>query len=131
MYQKKKEALRNLYKTDHINIITADKGSAVIIDDVDNYVRELNRQLGNKGLTTNATNTYLIKVKKVINELKASCLLDENVAKHLLDPEAIAPNFLMFQKVKKGGNPGFIRKSISMENVSGSSISVIMDVHSL
>ena len=42
------DALQNLTKRDDIIITKADKGGAIIIVDVDDYVQEANRQLGNK-----------------------------------------------------------------------------------
>ena len=67
------------------NIITkADKGGAIVIVDVDNYVQEANQQLDNKGfyrkLTMDTTKINRIKVNRTINELKSSHLLDEKIA---------------------------------------------------
>ena len=45
---KKEDALQNLSKRDDIIITKPDKGGAVVIVDVDNYIQEANRQLDNK-----------------------------------------------------------------------------------
>ena len=77
---------KRLYKH---NIITkADKGEAVVIVDVDDYVKVANQQLDNKDfykkLTIDTTKIDRIKVNRTINELKPSHLLDEKIANDFL-----------------------------------------------
>ena len=77
---------KRLYKH---NIITkADKGDAVVIVDVDDYVQVANQQLDNKDfykkLTIDTTKIDRIKVNRTINELKPSHLLDEKIANDFL-----------------------------------------------
>ena len=85
---KKEDALQNLSKRDDIIITKADKGGAVVIVDVDDYIQEANRQLDNKEfykkLTIDITEINRIKVNRTINELKSSHLLNEKIANDLL-----------------------------------------------
>ena len=46
--EKEEDALQNLSKRDDIIITKADKGGAVVIVDVDDYIQEANRQVDNK-----------------------------------------------------------------------------------
>ena len=79
---------KNLSKRDDIIITKADKGGAVVIVDVDDYIQEANRQLSNKEfykkLTIDTTEINRIKVNRTINELKSSHLLNEKIANDLL-----------------------------------------------
>ena len=60
----------------------ADKGGAIAITDVDNYVQEANRQLFK--LTIETTEINRIKVNRTINELKSLHLLDKKIANYLM-----------------------------------------------
>ena len=108
--KKEEDALQNLSKRDDIIITKADKGGAVVIVDVDDYIQEANRQLDNKEfykkLTIDTTEINRIKVNRTINELKSSHLLNEKIANDLLSSEAKTPQFKMLPKVHKEGNPG-------------------------
>ena len=109
MSKKEEDALQNLSKRDDIIITKADKGGAVVIVDVDDYIQEANRQLDNKEfykkLTIDTTEINRIKVNRTINELKSSHLLNEKIANDLLSSEAKTPQFKMSPKVHKEGNP--------------------------
>ena len=108
--KKEEDALQNLSKRDDIIITKADKGGAVVIFDVDDYIQEANRQLDNKEfykkLTIDTTEINRIKVNRTINELKSSHLLNEKIANDLLSSEAKTPQFKMLPKVHKEENPG-------------------------
>ena len=108
--KKEEDALQNVSKRDDIIITKADKGGAVVIADVVDYVQEANRQLDSKGfyekLTIDTTEINRIKVNRTINELKSSHLLNEKIANDLLISEAKTPQFKMLPKVHKKGNPG-------------------------
>ena len=107
--KKEEDALQNLSKRNDIIITKADKGGAVVIGDVDDYIQEANRQLDNKEfykkLTIDTTEINRIKVNRTINELKSSHLLNEKIANDLLSSEAKTPQFKMLPKVHKEGNP--------------------------
>ena len=110
MSKKEEDALQNLSKRDDIIIAKADKGGAIVIVDVDDYIQEANRQLDNKEfykkLTIDPTEINRIKVNRTINEIKSSHLLNEKIANDLLSSEAKTPQFKMLPKVYKEGNPG-------------------------
>ena len=101
---------KNLSKRDDIIIAKADKGGAIVIVDVDDYIQEANRQLDNKEfykkLTIDPTEINRIKVNRTINEIKSSHLLNEKIANDLLSSEEKTPQFKMLPKVYKEGNPG-------------------------
>ena len=86
-----------------IIITKADKGGAVIIADVDDYVQETNQQLGNKEfykkITIGSTEINQMKLNRTISEVKSSHLLNEKLQK------AKTPQFKMLHKVHKEGNP--------------------------
>ena len=107
--------MQNLCKRDDIIItkaviIVIVVIGAVVIVDVDDYVQEANRQLGNKEfykkLTTNTTETNRIKVNRTISERKSSRLLNEKIGNDLLSSEAKTPPFKMLPKVNKEVNSG-------------------------
>ena len=83
-----------------IIITKADKGGAVIIADVDDYVQETNQQLGNKEfykkITIGSTEINQMKLNRTISEVKSSHLLNEKLQK------AKTPQFKMLPKVHKG-----------------------------
>ena len=105
MSKKEEDALQNLSKRDDIIITKADKGGAVVIVDVDDYIQEANRQLDNKEfykkLTIDTTEINRIKVNRTINELKSSHLLNEKIENDLLSSEAKTPQFKMLPKFTK------------------------------
>ena len=126
---KEREALRDLSSREDIIITKADKGGAVVIMDVNDYINEANRQLDNtefyKKLTSDPTNTNKYKVNNAIKELQSSRLIDEKLANKLEVKEAKTPYFKMFPKIHKEGNPG--RPVISSVNCHTSNISQYID----
>ena len=106
-----------------------DKGGAIVIVDVDDYVQEANRQLDNnefkKKLTIDTTEINQIKVNRTINELKSLHLLNEKVANNLLSSEAKIPQFKMLPKVHKKANSG--RPMVSSINCHATKISKYID----
>ena len=95
MSKKEVDTLQNLCKRDDIIIYESDKGSTIVIVDVDNYIQEINRKLDNKVfyklLTKDATETYRITVNRTINGLKSSHLFHEKIANDISSLEAKAP----------------------------------------
>ena len=78
--KKKKDARKTLSKRENIMTTKVDKGGGVVILDVDDYVREANRQLDNtefyKKLPNDTTEINRSKVNTSIDELKTLGLLD-------------------------------------------------------
>ena len=125
------DALQQLNQRDDIIITKAGKGGAVVIIDVDDYIREANRQLNNTDFYNktpyNPTESSRNKVNNTINEFKLQRLLGDATAKNLQTLEARTPNFYMQTKIHKEGNPG--RPVISFVNCQTTKISHYVDHH--
>ena len=106
-----------------IIITKADKGGAIIIADVDDYVQETNQQLGNKEfykkITIGSTEINQMKLNRTISEVKSSHLLNEKLQK------AKTPQFKMLPKVHKEGNP--VRPVIGLIDCHTTKISKYID----
>ena len=93
------DALQQLSQRDDNIITKADKGGAVVIIDVDDYIREANRQLNNtdfyKKIPNDPTESNRNKLTNTLNEFKLQRLLDDTTAKNLQTLEARTPNFYM------------------------------------
>ena len=108
--KKEKDALKTLSKREDIIITKADKGGAVAIIDVHDYVKEANRQLDNtefyKKLPNHTTELNRTQVNTYIEELKTLGILDEKTANNLNSSGVKTAQFRMFPKIHKKGNPG-------------------------
>ena len=97
LLKKEKDALKTLSKREDIVITKADKGGAVVIIDVDGYVKEANQQLENtefyKKLPNDTTELTRTKVDTSIEELKTLGLLNEKTANNLKSSEAKTSQF--------------------------------------
>ena len=101
--------MEDLSIRDDIIITKTDKGGAVVILDVDDYINEANRQLNNKEFYKEVPNdpTELNRKKvNAIKERKYARLLDKNIATKLEVQEARTLAFYMFPKLHKPENPG-------------------------
>ena len=82
----------------------------MVIIDVDDYIREANRQLNNIDFYNKKPNDQTEfkrnKVNNTINKLKLQRLLDDKTAKNIQTLEAGKPNFYVRIKIYKEGNPG-------------------------
>ena len=69
-----REALKNLQQRDDITITKADKGDAVVIMDVEDYIKEANRQLSGTNnyqkLNIDPTEWHTEKINAVINNYR-------------------------------------------------------------
>ena len=117
--------MKDLSKKDDIIITKLDKGGAVVIIDVDDYINEANQYLNIKEfwkeIPHDPTELNRKKVNNAIKELKSARLLDEKVATTLEVQDAQTPEFYMFPKMHKPKNPG--RQVISFVNCHTTSIS--------
>ena len=81
------DALQQLSQRDDILITKVDKGGAVLIMDVDDYIRDANRQLNNtdfyKKIPNDPTESNRNEVNNTVNEFKLQRLLDDTTAKNL------------------------------------------------
>ena len=104
------EAMEALKDRDDIIISKADKGGGVVIQDVDDYVAEANRQLNNpefyEKVDRDLTPEHSSRVNEAVNQLAAEGLISEKTAKCLHAKNARTPKFYMLPKVHKPNNPG-------------------------
>ena len=112
---------------DDIIITKADKGGAVVIIDVEDYVKEAEHQLSNKDgykkLQYDPTQTHSRLVNDTITRFKNDKLITENIAKGLQD----TPKLYTRSKIHKTGNPG--RPVVSSVNCHTYTISKYVDFH--
>ena len=82
-----RKALKELADQNDINITKADKGGAVVIIDVEDYVKEAEHQLSNKDaykkLRYDPTQTHARLVNDTITRFKNDKLITKNIAKGL------------------------------------------------
>ena len=107
--------MKDLSIRDDIILTKADKGAAVVIIDVDDYINKVDRQLNNqefyKETPNDPTELNRKKVNNAIKELTSARLLDKKIATKLEVQEAKASAFYIFPKMYKPGNPGRLVKS--------------------
>ena len=116
--------MKDLSIRDNIKITKADKGGAIVIIDVDNYINEANQQINNKEFYKEISNDPTeMKVNNVIKEIKSARSQDQKIATKLEVQEAKTPVFYMFPKIHKPDNPG--RPMISSVNCHRASLSQV------
>ena len=95
---------------DDIVICNADKGNAVVILDVEDYIKEANRQLGDttfyKILSHDPTKLHAELVNGTIDYFKKERILDEKIANALKATDVKTPHFYLLPKIHKPNNPG-------------------------
>ena len=119
--------------TDGNNVIItkADKGGAIVITDVEHYVKEAEHQLNNKDVhkkhkhDTTKIHTRLVNVTKI--HFNNDELITENTVEvlHVQQPET--PKLYTLPKIYKTVKPG--RRVISSKNCHTSTISKYVDFH--
>ena len=122
-------ALEELTKRNDIIITKADKGGAIVIQDVEEYIKEANRQLHNKEyykkVNKDLTNMHNTHVNEAINELQSSRKISKQLADALKIDEAKTSKFYTLPKIHKSGNPG--RPIVSAIDAPTSKISEFVD----
>ena len=125
------KALHQLELRDDIIITKADKGGAVVIMNVDDYIKEANRQLQDencyKRITNDPTKLHSERVNNAINDMKNEGLITEKVAKGLTIIDPKTPKLSFLPKIHKEGNPG--RPIIDSVDCHTSRISKYVDFH--
>ena len=120
-----KVALKDLSKRDDIIITNADKGGAVVIMDVNDYIREAKRQLNDtrnyKVLAKDPTTTNSDLINQTNDRFTKEQLLNDNIANGLKNPSPWTPQFYISPKIHKEGNPG--RPVVSSINCHTANIS--------
>ena len=114
-----------------IIICNADKGGAVVIIDIDDYIKEAMRQLSDtkhyKELPNDPTTLHCELVNNTINKFKNDGLLEDKLAEGLKVTEPRTPLFYLLPKIHKKNNPG--RPVISSIDYHTSNISAFVDYH--
>ena len=127
---KEQKALQVLQSNDGIVITEADKGGVVVILDVEDYIKEAERQLHNtenyKRLYHNPTTTNNDTVNKIIKRFHKENLISENTAEGLKIESPKSPHFYLKPKLHKGV---LRRPNVSPVNCHTSKISEYVDYH--
>ena len=125
------EAMDALQKRDDLIFTKADKGGALVIMDVADYIKEANRQLSDrkfyKKLPDDPTKMYAERINKAVDKFKDEGLLTEKIANGLKVDNPKTSKFNMMPKIHKKGNPG--RPVINSVDCHSSRISQYVDYH--
>ena len=117
-----------IFKRNDIIITKADKGGAVVILDIKDYIDETNRQLNDtNNYELRPTELHTEKIKSEINNLKNENLLTLRTANSLLEEKIKTPEFHLLPKIHSRNNPG--RLVISSVNYHTSRISEFVDYY--
>ena len=126
-----REALLNLQKRNDIIITKADKGGAVVILDINDYIDEANRQLNDTNnyeqLDFDPIELHTEKIKSEINNLKNENPLTLRTANSLLKEKIKTPEFHLLPKIHKANNAG--GPAISSVNCHTSRTSEFVDYY--
>ena len=105
--KKEIKALNDLKDSEDIVITNADKGGAIVISDVKDYVEEANRQLSNRNhyqkLPNNPTTEHAALVENAIDSLRISGALDENMANKLKPHHPKTHVYISYQRSTNRG----------------------------
>ena len=103
-------SMKELSEREDIIITKADKGGAVVIVDVKDYIKEAERQLNNtenyRKLQEDPTATNMKLVNDTIERFKKQKLINEKVAEGLKRNDSKTAKFYLRPKIHKEGNPG-------------------------
>lgn len=125
------QAMDELRKRDDLIFTKADKGGALVIMDVNDYIREAHRQLEDtqfyKRLPNDPTKPYSERINKAVDKFKDEGLITETVANGLKVQEPKTSKFNLNPKIHKENNPG--RPVINSVDCHSSRISKYVDYH--
>ena len=123
--------MKELSEREDIIITKADKGGAVVIVDVKDYIKEAERQLNNtenyRKLQEDPTATNMKLVNDTIERFKKQKLINEKVAEGLKRNDPKTAKFYLRPKIHKEGNPG--RPVVKSVNCHTANISKYVDYH--
>ena len=126
-----RKALDELRDRTDLVITNADKGGAVVIQDIENYIKEANRQLNDtnfyKKYEIDLTNLHCDKVNRTVEHFKKSKFISERIASMLKCKDPKPPKFYTLPKIHKDNNPG--RPVISSIGCHTANISKYVDHH--
>jgi hypothetical protein len=125
------QSLHNLENRDDIIITRADKGNAVVIINVEDYLNEAKRQLDDINFYTkldvDLTETHKDIVNTTIRNFVKEKLLPEHVGNALLLDDPKTARFYLLPKIHKPNNPG--RPITNAINSPTSSIAEFVEFH--
>jgi hypothetical protein len=128
---KERLALKQLRNNDQIVIKPADKGSAVVIMDRLDYLKEGYRQLSDphfyRKLDHNPTEEFRKQVQNQVEDMFQNGDIDETVKKHLTDTTCKTSQFYLLPKIHKNKFPPPGRPIISGNGSPTEKISQLMD----
>lgn len=129
--KQERKALQDLEKRTDLLFVRADKGGALVIWDVKDYIIEARRQLNDQDhyqqLDIDTTETNKQIINKTIERFKGKGYLKDKVADGLISNECKTAKFYLLPKVHKKNNPG--RPVINSINCPTEKISKYVDYH--
>ena len=125
------KALKELMENKHIIIKPADKGSAVVIMDRLDYLKEGYRQLSDTNyytrLQNNPTDDFRKEIEGFVEDMYQNGEIDESVQKYLMHDTYRTPQLYLLPKIHKGKNPPPGRPIISANGCPTENISQFVD----
>ncbi|XP_033729648.1 uncharacterized protein LOC117318802 [Pecten maximus] len=126
-----RKALQALKRNTDIVIKPADKGSAVVVMNREDYIQEANRQLSNetfyRKVDQDLTGEHANKVNAAISRIQLKGDIDKDTAEFLRCDSPRAGSFYLLPKIHKAGNPG--RPIINSIGHPTEKISKFIDFH--
>ena len=107
--KEERKALQRLKERQDIVITKADKGGATVIWDVEDYIRESERQLNNENfyrkLDHNPIQEHVNLINNTLEDFKDNNELSPEIVEGLKPSEPKTPRLYMLPKIHKEGNP--------------------------
>ena len=120
-----REAIKELSKSEDIIITDADKGGAVAVADMDDYIKEAERQLNDKGnyhiLPQDPTLVNNSLVNQAIDRCKKEKLITHKIADRLKTSDPRTLRFHITPKIHRPENPS--RPVVNLVNCHSTNIS--------
>ncbi|XP_041453720.1 uncharacterized protein LOC121406912 [Lytechinus variegatus] len=129
--REERQALSSLKNRSDIIIKPADKGSAVVVMDRQQYINEAMKHLNNRShyalLDSDPTCNFSLQIQSTLNDMKDNKHLSEKAHKFLSPTNAKPARFYLLPKIHKPGNPG--RPILSGNGSPTENISLFVDYH--
>ena len=124
-----REAIKELSKSEDIIITDADKGGAVAVADMHDYIKEAERQLNDKGnyhiLPQDPTLVNNSLVNQAIDRCKKEKLITHKIADRLKTSDPRTLRFHITPKIHRPENPS--RPVVNLVNCHSTNISKYVD----
>ena len=128
---KERASLRQLKERDDIIIKPADKGSAVVVMDKTDYIKEAERQLADdrfyQKLNSDPTEKFTKLITKQLKTMNKQGFIDNDTLEYLIPEKPRAGRFYLLPKIHKENNPG--RPIVSANGHPTEKISEFVDYH--